>query len=80
MWRGRLYQHQMWFEDNFALTDADMRKRRGEGLPCVQHNGHPYINLQDFFDFHAGKIGKPRKHFAWMDEVGKICEGVHEDA
>lgn len=76
---GREYWHQMWYEDNFDLNDQEMRLRRKDGLPAVQRNGHPYINLQDFFDFHSGRIGKPRKWFAWMADVSKICAGVPED-
>lgn len=58
---GKLYRHQMWYEDNFELSDQEMRRRRHKGLPYIRHGSHPYINLQDFFDFHAGRIGAPEK-------------------
>lgn len=74
-WRERLYYHQKWFEDNFSLSYDEMHQRRREGLPSIQHFGHTYINLQDFYDFHSGKIGTPRKHFAWMDNINRLCTG-----
>lgn len=80
MWRGRLYRHQRWYEDNFDLSYDEMLQRRKEGLPTVQHFGHTYINLQDFFDFHSGKIGQPPKRFAWMDEMRQLRrEGITAD-
>ena len=58
---GRRYRHQMWYEDNFSLSDQDIRRRRKIGLSCIIEHGHPYINLQDFFDFHSGRIGEPER-------------------
>lgn len=70
---GKIYRHQMWYEDNFDLNDQSIRTRRREGLPHITHKGHTYINLQDWFDFHSGKIGTPPKQYKWKDNVKEIC-------
>ena len=76
---GRVYRHQMWYEDNFDLSDQGVRVRRGEGLPHIIHKGHPYINLQDWFDFHSGVIGDPPKKFGWKKDAKKICARSGDD-
>jgi len=69
----------MWYEDNFDLNDQSIRTRRKEGLPYIARKKHIYINLQDWFDFHSGKIGTPPKKFKWKDNVKEIFEAEGED-
>ena len=75
---GRQYRHQMWYEDNFELSDQDIRRRRKIGLPCITRHGHPYINLQDFFDFHAGRIGEPEVKN--LKKKKTLCEEERKNA